>query len=411
MGHKSFIDRNQNSLPSFIDAYQADINIRLYPEIFDPKGKSEKEFQKFCESKLIADVTDVYAEQFAELLLSQEPHLYKASYEIQKQSINESLEAHYKGLKTWQVGIWVYYPWLKKLVHILSPKEFHSLRTIRNKNLITSSEQAALQKLHIGCAGMSVGSAAALAISISGISDNIKLADGAVISGSNLNRVLTGVYDVGVPKSTIIARKIWEMNPYASVMEFDAIDNKSIKHFFDKNWKLDLVIDEVDDLKAKVLLRLAARDRKIPLLMATELGDTVILDVERFDLQPSRAIFHGRVKGIDDISKLEKLSQREWMKIATDIIDVQNMPVKLQKSLLNIGSTIVTHPQLGSTVMMTGGILVYAIKAIFLENDLKSGRYRISLEHLTKNFFEAKRHQRTIKTHAKQMKRITKEFK
>lgn len=410
MGHKSFIDKSQNKLPEFLSNIKSDRMLGSEPELFVTTQKNNKEFTKFCKDREVREVVDVYGEQFAELLLSLEPHLYRAKYDIQKQSIDESLKKHYGRKASWQVGTWVYYPWQKKLVHVLDAKEFHKLRTIRNKNLITDQEQKILQSLNIGCAGMSVGSAAALAISISGISDKIKLADGAVISGSNLNRVLTGVYDVGLPKSTIIARKIWEMNPYANIQEFDSIDDKTIKQFFDKDWKLDLVIDEVDDLKAKVMLRIEARRRKIPLLMATELGDTVVLDVERFDQEPDRPIFHGKVKGLDDLKALESLNHRQWMKIAMDIIDTNNMPIKLQKSLLNIGSTIVTHPQLGSTVMMTGGVLVYAIKSIFLHNNLKSGRYKISLDDATAGFIGARRNQRKIKKHSKMVKKITKQF-
>ena len=114
--------------------------------------------------------------------------------------------------------------------------------------------------------------------------------------------------------------------------------------------------------------------------MATEIGDTIILDVERYDLEPTRALFHGIVPNIDKLIEEELENHREWMKHAVNIIGPKNMHIKMQESLLKIGTTIVTHPQLGSTVMMTGGVLAFAVKSLALGSPLKSGRYVISLE-------------------------------
>jgi hypothetical protein len=347
------------------------------------------------------EIIDNYAEQYAELLLSKHAHLYRANYEIQVASIADLLSEHYGKQEPWQMGSWVYFSWKRQLVHVLAQSDFEALRTIRNRDLITNTEQELLFAFKVASFGMSVGSAGALAMGISGISRQIKLIDGAVISGSNLNRILTGVSSVGKAKATVIGQQIYEMNPYSEVAYFDKVDGNSIAAIFDDHWSLDAVIDEIDDIEMKVRIRYEARKRRIPVVMASELGDTVVLDVERFDLEPDRELFHGRLPGVEELLDKPLENYREWTKHAVKIIDPTNMPLKMQQSLLKIGTTIVTHPQLGSTVMTTGGILAFAIKHIAIGSDLRSGRYTIALEKEMLADHKTRKHRATHKNHTK----------
>ncbi len=162
-----------------------------------------------------------------------------------------------------------------------------------------------------------------------------------------------------------------------------------------------MVIDEIDDIEMKVRIRAEARKRKIPVVMATELGDTIMLDVERFDLEPERQLFHGAVPAIENLLTEKLENYREWTKHAVSIIDPKNMPLKMQKSLLKIGTSIVTHPQLGSTVMLTGGVLAFAIKSIALGHPLQSGRYVISLEGELLADHKTRQYKRNHKKHTK----------
>ena len=68
-------------------------------------------------------------------------------------------------LQSWQSkgpledqGTWVYYPWSKTLIHFPPEDVYIRLRTSRNRNLVTESEQQILNQKTIGIAGMSVGS-------------------------------------------------------------------------------------------------------------------------------------------------------------------------------------------------------------------------------------------------------------
>jgi hypothetical protein len=415
MGHKKLTTDNPSDFyPEFLRNVKQRSSKDLSsdkPTLIRMEAQDAKQsLEKLVKENPSLEIIDNYDEQYAELLLSRNAHLYRANYDVQVASISKLLEDHFAGQKPWSLGTWVHFPWKNQLVHILAQKDFEDLRTIRNRDLILPEEQVKLFNFEAVCFGMSVGSAGALALGISGISRRLKLVDGAVISGSNLNRILTGVSSVGQSKAVTIARQVYEMNPYSDIQNFDKVDAENIGEILDQPWQVKVVVDEIDDIEMKVRIRAEARERGIPVVMATELGDTVMLDVERFDLEPKRPLFHGMVPGVEKLLEGKVENYREWTKHAVGIIDPSNMPMKMQQSLLKIGNTIVTHPQLGSTVMVTGGILAFAVKSLVLEHPLESGRYVISLEkelladHKTRKYKRAhKKHTKVIKTAVKSM--------
>jgi len=406
MGHKKLVETDPSKdypdVLSVLHEQSRRNHTQNVPVLLSLKSKDDlAKLEALAKNGRGPEVIDNYAEQYAELLLSKNAQLYRANHQVQVASIAELLKEHYGSHKPWQLGSWVYFPWSNRLIHVLDQEDFEALRTIRNRDLITSEEQPKLFNFEVACFGMSVGSASAQALAITGISRRIKLVDGAVISGSNLNRILTGVASIGKGKAQVMAEQIYEMNPYATVATFDKVDAENIGNIFDKPWPIKLAIDEIDDIEMKVRIRAEARKRRIPVLMATEIGDTVILDVERYDLEPNRALFHGAVPGIEALLEKKIENYREWTKHATNIIDPGNMSIKMQKSLLKIGTNIVTHPQLGSTVMMTGGVLAFAVKNIALGHSLYSGRYIISLEKQFLAKHQTRDYQKRHKKHTK----------
>jgi hypothetical protein len=403
MGHKKLVTQDpRKTYPRFLaDAARTLSKVSKSNRSVIIKMQDKEaavKLQNLIKTERIVEIVDNYGEQYAELLLSKNAHLYRANHEVQSASIAKMLDEHYGSKKPWELGSWAYYPWNGNLVHVLLQKDFEDLRTIRNRDLITTEEQSILADFSAACFGMSVGSAGALALAISGISRKIKLVDGAVISGSNLNRILTGVSSVGKNKCEVIGHQIYGMNPYSSVEYYEKVSRDNIDDILTD---IDVAIDEIDDVEMKVRIRMEARKRKIPVVMATELGDTVMLDIERFDLEPERELFHGMIPGVEEIADSPPENHREWTKHAVSIIDPSNMPIKMQKSLLKIGSTIVTHPQLGSTVMVTGGALAFAVKNIALGQPLKSGRYVISLEKELLADHRTRKYRRQHKKHTK----------
>ncbi len=342
---------------------------------------AEKQLKELTAGGAVKQINDNYDEQLAELFLSQNAQLYRANPDVKASSIADMLKDHYKGKPPWQMGSWVFYPWSGQLVHILSEDLFWNLRTIRNRNLITDEEQQKYADFTAACLGMSVGSSGAVCLVLQGGSRHIKIADGAVISGSNLNRIKTGVASVGLEKSLVVARQLYEMNPYIIVQrEAGSINAKSLGDFLDQPVPARVVVDEIDDLEMKIRLRVAARERKLPVIMATDLNDNVMLDVERFDLDPNLPLFHGLVGHIEDVLAQPNLNPRQWLKYATAIIGTKNVPLRMQQSLLQVGSKLPTQPQMGGASNMAGSVVEYAVRKLALGQPLKSGRVSVSLD-------------------------------
>jgi hypothetical protein len=110
---------------------------------------AEDMLKKTLASIEVSQVVDTYDEQFAELQLSLNAHLYRANDSVQRNSIKEKLIEHYGTKKSWQLGAWVYFPWSRELVHILDEDNFTALRTIRNRDLISADEQTELYKYSV----------------------------------------------------------------------------------------------------------------------------------------------------------------------------------------------------------------------------------------------------------------------
>src|SRR5262249_55544663 len=127
---------------------------------------------------------------------------------------------HLHGLTADQYGVWVYYPWSGRLVHILDEDEFAELRTNRNRYKITPEEQATLAQKRLGVVGLSVGQMVALTLALERSFGELRLADFDRVDLSNLNRIRTGVHCLNVPKAYVTAREIAEIDPYLRITVF-----------------------------------------------------------------------------------------------------------------------------------------------------------------------------------------------
>lgn len=267
---------------------------------------------------------------------------------------------------------WVYYPWRRTLVGILGPESFSILRLDRNRNKITRDEQLRLRGMTIGVVGLSVGHAIAHALVIEGLCGAIRLADFDTMALSNLNRVPAGILDLGVNKAVVAARRIAELDPYLTVSVFpDGLSDTNSAAFFDG---LDLVIEECDSLDVKFSVRRYAREQRIPVLMGTT--DRGLLDVERFDLEPDRPLFHGRL-GEVDVSLLAELPIKEKIPYALRLLSAPELSPRMAASLVEVGSTLSTWPQLGSEVVSGAASVAAAVRRIGLGHALPSGRIRV----------------------------------
>ena len=190
---------------------------------------------------------------------------------------------------------WAYYPWRRTLVAVLGPIAFRRLRLDRNRNKITAAEQQEMRRLAIGVVGLSAGHAIAHTLAMEGLCRLLRLADFDTVELSNLNRIPATVFDLGINKAVVTARRIAELDPYMGVQIYPAgLTDETIGTFLDG---VDLVVEECDSLDVKVRVREEARIRRIPVLMQT--SDRGLFDVERFDREPDRDLFHGLLGELD----------------------------------------------------------------------------------------------------------------
>jgi molybdopterin/thiamine biosynthesis adenylyltransferase len=267
---------------------------------------------------------------------------------------------------------WVYYPWRRTVVSVLGPRAFRLLRLDRNRNLITAAELERLGRLRIGVVGLSVGHAIAYTLAAQGLCGELRLTDFDDLELSNLNRVPATVFDLGVNKAVVCARRIAELDPYLRVtVEPTGITPQTVGDFLDG---LDIVIEECDSLDAKVLIREVARTRRLPVLMAT--SDRGLLDVERFDIEPSRPIMHGLIGDVDS-ARLANLTNEEKLPHALRMTDATQVSSRMAASLIEVGKTLSTWPQLSSEVALNASVVTEAVRRIGLCETLPSGRVRI----------------------------------
>lgn len=328
-------------------------------------------------SKHIQHVVDDYEEQLREYFAVQNPsRAYHPDFESEFSVYRNKIE---KKSPLWQHGRWVFYPWNSTLVHILAEDAFFDVRTARNRNLINKEEQAAFYDAVVGIAGLSVGNSVALALVLQGGARHIKLADHDRLALSNTNRVRAGVESLGVRKVDVTARQIYALNPYAQVDLFgDGLTEKNIGTFFKG---LTLVIDEIDNLAVKYLIREQAKKHKLPLVMAADNGDNAVLDVERYDLDPKTPFFQGRMGPVTH-KELKSLDKFGIGKMITKHVGAENVTDRMKESLLEMGKTIVSWPQLGGAALLNGSAVAYVVRKIVNGQRVEGNRALLNLDEL-----------------------------
>ena len=167
------------------------------------------------------------------------------------------------------------------------------------------------------------------------------------------------------------------MNPYAKLKLFvDGLTKENSDEFFEG---IDAVVDEVDHFPTKLMIREEAKKRKIPVLMATDVSDSVVLEIERYDTNPKQQFFNG------------KLDQSDIKLIGSPSFDLRSMAkifykiagqgtVRLQESGSLIGKKLVGPPQLGSTAFLSGITTTYALRKLSCNEGLPSSSIIVDLD-------------------------------
>lgn len=295
-------------------------------------------------------------------------------------------------------GLWVYYPWSNRLVHILDKEDFIEVRTNRNRYKISPAESEILLEKKVGLIGLSVGQSVAVTLAMERSFGELRLADFDDLELTNLNRIRTGVHNLGLSKVLSVAREIMEIDPFLNLKCYtDGLTAENFESFFTEGGDLDLLIDECDGLDMKVLSRFKAREMKIPVVM--EASDRGMVDVERFDLEPARPLLHGMIGDLnpDKLKTLE--SNEDKIPYMLAIVGAETISTRAKASMLEIGETISTWPQLASAVTLGGGVTADVVRRIFLNQFSDSGRYYVDVDSIIGDKVNTKSAPSNVKPH------------
>ena len=343
------------------------------PVILYERENTVEDLERLKRDMSVWKICDVYKGQLKELFEINNPSLKKGkNYEVEMEKFVEGRMVKKQTL----VGNWIYFPWNGRLVHSLNKKEYLQLRTNRNKNLITAEEQEKLSDFTVGILGLSVGSHIASNLTYGGVGNTMKLAEYDALDTTNLNRIRARIDEIEEPKIDITARQIYEVNPYANLVLFDqGITEQNLDEFIFKEPVPKIIFEIIDNFEMKIKLRLKAKKARIPVAMFANIGDRILFDIERYDLDDSIPLFNGLAGNApEEIIKNPDLTDEDKNKYAVSLVGVENIPQRALDSVKEINKTLIGRPQLMSTVSITGGLAAYITKQIALGKSISSGR-------------------------------------
>lgn len=315
------------------------------------------------------NVHDTLLDQLDDLIKCTHPAERLSAAELRTRSL-----AKLGSTPAWQYGVWVHYPWSRRLVHLLDAEEFAVVRTDRNRNKITREEQAVLATKRVGVIGLSVGQSAALTLALERGFGEIRLADFDQLELSNLNRIRSGVHELGLPKVINTAREIAELDPYLEVTIFpEGLTRGNMDRFFSEGGQLSVVVEECDSVDIKILARQKAKELGVPVVMDT--SDRGMIDVERFDLEPDRPLLHGLLEDLDLALVERPMTNAEKLPFMARIVGLETISARMRASLPEMGKTIGTWPQLAGGVTLGGALVTDTCRRLLLGAPMPSGRW------------------------------------
>ncbi|WP_345942769.1 ThiF family adenylyltransferase [Streptomyces sp. SID486] len=362
----------------FVVPSPGEANESFRPVLLDPTEPPDSAaLAALRRSGRLREVHDRIEEQVAEVVRSRAPREDFAPRAMER-AIAEVVDG-----RPDTYGRWVWYPWSGRLVHVLPEAEFRLVRTDRNRDKITREQQKGLLRRRVGVIGLSVGSNAALTCAMEGVGGAFRLADFDRISLSNLNRLRAGVHELGLEKSVLCARRMYELDPYLDIeIHRGGVTEETVEDFFadgEDGRGLDLLIEECDTPWVKVAAREHARLRRIPVLMDT--NDRGLLDIERFDLEPDRPLFHGRA-GTTTAADVRGLDRDQTIRFLLDAVGARRLSPAMTDALSRVGHTLSSWPQLASGVMLGAALVTDAARRILLGEPLPSGSHCVDLDEL-----------------------------
>jgi len=306
-------------------------------------------------------VVDTIDDQLDELALVRHPATGAADA---RRTFLETLLAEHGGAAHY--GTWVFFPWERKVVHVLARDDFFDVVTSRNQDKITREEQLLLRTKSVGVVGLSVGAEIAVTVAQEHLCGRIVLADFDSLELSNLNRLGGGIDDLCVNKAHLAARRVAKIDPYLEVSVCpEGISRENANGYVGD---LDLLIDECDDMVMKYYLREFARERGMNMIYAAD--ERGLLSIEPYGFVPDLQLFHGRVTGPPS-PRESFASPKAFMRALTDWLGGwEQISERSRLSLERVGETLCGYPQLASEPRFAAGQVAYVVRRLLLGEPL-----------------------------------------
>jgi hypothetical protein len=198
-------------------------------------------------------------------------------------------------------------------------------------------------------------------------------------------------------KIEAISRKVWDIDPYIEIVAYrEGLTEANLAEIVGSG--VTVLIDEMDDLKMKILVREAAKQHKLPVIMAADDGDDALIDIERYDTNESQQPFDGRIPSeVLERIKSGSIARPELGRmIGQYFVGPENIPLRMYKSLVEVGKTLPSWPQLGGAAALSGVTLAYVARKIVLGEQLRPGRSLISLDQVLDLEHQTAAHQQEL---------------
>lgn len=298
---------------------------------------------------------------------------------------------------------------------MVMPEYWHRLGLVTNNgNLISDPEnkmmwqevREKLEKLVVGVAGVSVGGNILEGVCRELRPKAIKIADLDWIELTNLNRLNRGnsqsltlpaakrqnarnPYEMNrLSKAELTAYQHQLVDPYAAWYVYkEGLDDTNIHQFLDgkdDEPALDIVIEEVDDMALKVKLREECRKRRVPVIMLSDFGHRVLVQIHDYRNKPNSLL------GCDvpDTELNEKLHRAidtgnrvAIFEFIAALCGEDYARDEIRRFIAGEGEQPTSSmPQSGATALVAGGVGAKVVWQYFLGYELPD-RFAIDLRH------------------------------
>lgn len=276
------------------------------------------------------------------------------------------------------VGVWVAYPWDRRVVHLLAPSDYFDVITNRNQDKLTRQELALLRTKRVAVVGLSVGGESAITIAQEHLCGEIILADFDRLDLSNMNRLTAGCDELGVRKTSVVARRIARIDPFLAITVYpEGLQEENLDEMFTG---LDLLVEECDSLPMKQRARREAITRRINIVYAAD--ERGFLSVEPYAHAAQLDAFHGLCAEPQRARSEYTTAIDFWRGLCEWLGGWDGISERSRASLLRVGVTLCGYPQLASEARFAAGMVGHVARRLLLGDQLAPFRGQIDLDEI-----------------------------